>query len=99
MKWICSLLGLLTLAVVSAMETGELIYGTDARDSSNRPVRILETIRTDGSGRRPLLSPDFIGENFWPGYRGAGPVQFDSPDAGLGAGVPGWGLPPCPLWP
>ena len=80
MKWICSLLGLLTLAAVSAMEPGELIYGTDARDSSKRPVRILETIRTDGTGRRPLLSPDFIGENFWPGYRGAGPVQFDSPD-------------------
>ena len=51
MKWICSLLGLLTLAAVSAMETGELIYGTDARDSSNRPVRILETIRTDAPGK------------------------------------------------
>ena len=80
MKRICSLLGLLALAAVSAGSPAELIYGTDARDSSNRPVRIIETIWSDGTGRRPLLSPDFIGENFWPGYRGVGPVQFDSPD-------------------
>lgn len=74
---------LFLLAVFSAAaaeKTGELVYGTDARDSLNRPVRILETIREDGSGRKTLLSPDFRGGNFWPGYRGDGPFQFDTPD-------------------
>ncbi len=57
-----------------------LVYGTDARDSSGRPVRIIEQINEDGSQRKQVISPDFKGENFWPGYRGAGPNQYDYPD-------------------
>ena len=80
-KKICSaLLALTCLAPVSyAFEPG-IIYGTDARDSSGRPVRILEKIKEDGTGRTQLISPDFRGENFWPGYRGFGPNQFEYSD-------------------
>ena len=80
-KKICSaLLALTCLAPVRyAFEPG-IIYGTDARDSSGRPVRILEKIKEDGTGRTQLISPDFRGENFWPGYRGFGPNQFEYSD-------------------
>ena len=78
MKWFYILPALLTLTAAAGPD--ELVYGTDARDSSGRPVRIIAGIRADGSGRREFLHPDFVGENFWPGYRGSGPVQFDTPD-------------------
>ncbi|NMA20750.1 MAG: TolB family protein [Lentisphaerae bacterium] len=59
----------------------ELVFGTDARDSLGKMVRIPVTMKEDGSGRRNLLSPDFVGENFWPGYRGAGgPSLYDTAD-------------------
>ena len=70
----------LAVMMTSAEASDELVYGTDAKDSLGRAVRIIETIRSDGSGRRRLLSGDFIGENFWPGYRGSGPAFFDEPD-------------------
>ncbi|MBQ9772366.1 MAG: PD40 domain-containing protein [Lentisphaeria bacterium] len=83
-KRICSVLLALTgLLPVCSAQLQELVYGTDARDSSGRPVRILEQIREDGSGQKQLISPDFKGENFWPGYRGFGPNQYEYSDVSV----------------
>ena len=92
-KKICSVLLALTglLPVTLAQKQG-LVYGTDARDSSGRPVRIIERINEDGTERMPLISPDFKGENFWPGYRGFGPNQYEYSDVS-GKSISPAGLP------
>ena len=61
-KTICSALFAVIGLLSSAVEA-KLVYGTDARDASGRPVRIIEQINTDGTGRKQLISPDFKGEN------------------------------------
>ena len=78
-KTICSAL-FAVIGLLPVMLNAKLVYGTDARDASGRPVRIIEQINTDGTGRKQLISSDFKGENFWPGYRGFGPTQFEYSD-------------------
>ena len=75
---------LLTAALICSAfqlhaDTGMIVFSVNARNSMGHPVRVIEKIRETGSARTRLLSPDFVAENWWPGYRGVGPAIFDAP--------------------